>query len=113
MDDTLALTLFLFFWGVWGISLQMIAKKTETPNGWFGWVPVLNVILMIQIAQKPWWWFLLLMIPFVNIVVAVLLFMGVAYQVNRPGWVGAMTLVPVIGWFVLPYLAFTGKEDLN
>ena len=55
----------------------------------------------------------MLMIPFVNIVVAVLLFMGVACQVNRPGWVGAMTLVPVIGWFVLPYLAFTGKEDLN
>ena len=112
MDNALALTLFLFFWGVWGISLQMIAKKTETPNGWFGWVPFLNVILMIQIAQKPWWWFLLLMVPLVNMVVAALLFMGVASRVNKPRWVGVVTLVPVIGWFVLPYLAFTGDEQL-
>ena len=112
MDDALALTLFVCFWAAWGISLQTIAKKTETPNGWFGWIPFLNVILMIQIAQKPLWWLLLLMIPLVNIVVACMLFMGIAYQVNKPKWVGAVTLVPVIGWFVLPYLAFTGEEQL-
>ena len=112
MDNTLAFTLFIFFCGVWGISLQTLAKKTDTPNGWFGWVPFLNVVLMIQIAQKPLWWLLLLMVPFVNLVVAALIFMGVAHRVNKPRWVALVALVPVLGWFVLPYLAFTGEESL-
>ena len=112
MDDVLALTLMIAFWCAWAFSLQTLAAKTETPNGWFGWLPILNVILMIQIAQKPWWWFLLLMIPLVNIVVAIMLFMEIAYQVNKPKWLGFITVIPVVGWFVLPYMAFTGEEQL-
>ena len=112
MDDAIVWTLIISFWCVWAVSLQTLAKKTETPNGWFGWFPLLNVILMIQIAQKPWWWLLLLMIPLVNIVVAAMLFMGMAYQVNKPKWLGVVSLIPVVGWFVLPYMAFTGEEQL-
>ena len=38
------------------ICLMKIAEKTGTPNGWWAWVPILNVLLMISIAGKPMWW---------------------------------------------------------
>lgn len=112
MDNALSLTLLICFWAAWGFSLQTLAAKTDTPNGWFGWIPFLNVILMLQIAQKSMWWLLLLMIPLVNFVAAALLFMALCDAVDKPKWVGIVALVPVIGWFVLPYLAMTAEEQL-
>lgn len=43
------------------LALQTIAKKTGTANGWMAWIPVLNFILMIQIASKPIWWIILIL----------------------------------------------------
>ncbi|MEN9934756.1 MAG: hypothetical protein RLZZ387_1335 [Chloroflexota bacterium] len=40
--------------------------------GWAAIVPIYNTIVLLQIAGKPWWWILGLVIPVVNIVVAVL-----------------------------------------
>ncbi len=37
------------------ISVFMIAQKTGTDNAWFAFVPVLNMVLLIQIADKPIW----------------------------------------------------------
>jgi len=37
-------------------TLMKIAQKTNTENAWFAWIPILNIILMLQIAKKPLWW---------------------------------------------------------
>ena len=34
-------------------ALQTIANKTKTENAWFAWIPILNVVLMLNIARKP------------------------------------------------------------
>ena len=38
----------LFFWLglyiVMAVALMTIAKKTNTPNEWWAWVPILNII---------------------------------------------------------------------
>lgn len=112
MGNIIALTLCVCFWSAWAFSLQTLAAKTDTPNGWYGWVPFLNVILALQIARKPMWWLMLLMIPLLNIVAITLVFMALCDSVDKPKWVGIMTLIPVIGWFVLPYLAIAGEEQI-
>jgi hypothetical protein len=35
------------------LALQTIATKTNTENPWFAWIPILNIILMLNIARKP------------------------------------------------------------
>src|SRR6266508_583642 len=45
------------------VCLQTIAKKTNTENPWLAWIPIANIILMLNIAHKPLWWFLLMLIP--------------------------------------------------
>jgi len=87
-------------------SLQVIAKKTNTANGWFAWIPLLNIILMVQISGKPMWWVVLCLIPLVNLVIMIILWMEIAKKVNKPTWWGLLLLVPGINIIVPGYLAF-------
>jgi len=89
------------------IALMKIAKKAGVSNGWFAWVPILNVILMLQIARKPMWWLLMFFIPVINIVFTVLVWMEIAKAVGKPEWWGILTIVPFVNIIVPGYLAFS------
>jgi Family of unknown function (DUF5684) len=97
----------LAFYIYMALALSTIARKTNTPNGWFAWIPILNLILVINIAKKPIWWIILCIIPLVNIVVIIILFMGVAEARNKPNWWGILMIVPLINLIVPAYLAWS------
>ena len=63
----LFLVIILLFYAFVAYCWMQIANKTNTPNGWFAWVPILNIVLILQIAKKPVWWIILLLIPLVNL----------------------------------------------
>ncbi len=44
-----------------------IFVKANKP-GWAILIPIYNIIVLLQIINKPWWWLLLFLIPVVNIV---------------------------------------------
>lgn len=100
----------LIIWAVlyayFAFSLMTIANKTDTENAWFAWVPILNFILMLQIAEKPMWWILLMLIPFVNIIVAIIIWMAIAEARGFPSWWGVLLIVPIVNFIVPGYLAF-------
>jgi hypothetical protein len=88
------------------LALFTIANKTHTENAWLAWIPLINIFLMLMIAKKPLWWFLLFLIPLVNIVMSVIVWMGVAEARNKPNWWGILTIVPVVNIIVPGYLAW-------
>lgn len=88
------------------LALQTIAKKTNTPNGWLAWIPIANIILMLNISKKPWWWIFLFLIPLVNVVFTVIVWMGIAEARNKPNWWGIMLIVPLVNVIVPGYLAW-------
>ena len=102
-----SLVVCIAFYAVFSFSLQVIAKKTNTPKVWFAWIPILNVVLMCMIARKPIWWLVLLFLPLINIIIIVILWMKIAEILGKPGWIGLLMLVPVVNLLVPPYLAFT------
>jgi hypothetical protein len=89
------------------LALVAIAVKTKTGRAVWGWIPILNIILMFDIAKKPRWWIFPLLIPVVNIFVAVLLWMRIAEQRQKPRWWGVLAVVPVINLIVPGYLAWS------
>jgi len=89
------------------LTLQVIAKKTHTENGWMAWIPIINIILMLNIAKKPLWWIILLLIPLVNIVIAIIVWMAIAEARGKPSWWRILLIVPVVGIIVPGYLAFS------
>jgi hypothetical protein len=89
------------------LALQTIATKTNTENAWLAWIPIANIFLMLSIAKKPMWWFLLCLVPLVNIVILIMVWMAVAEARHKPNWWGILTIVPVANIVVPGYLAWS------
>ena len=79
--------------------------------GWPGWtclVPIYNAYVMLKIAGKPGWWLMLMMVPFLNIVVAVIIPFAVAERFGKGiGFGIGLLLVP---WLFYAILAFGSSE---
>ncbi len=103
--------------GIWGIimlplyiyfalTLMTIAKKLDVKNAWFAWIPILNIILMLQCAKLSPWLFLLVLIPFVNIIIMVYAYMKIAENRGFESWLGILMIVPVANLIIPGYLAW-------
>ena len=86
--------------GMW----KMFTKAGKP--GWASIIPIYNTIVLLDIVHKPLWWIILLLIPFVNIVVGIILWMAIAEAVGKPNWWGILIIVPLVGLIVPGYLAF-------
>ncbi len=76
--------------------------------GWAAIVPIYNAIVMIQIAGKPVWWFVLLLVPVVNFIVLLLVSISIAEKFGKStGFgVGLWLLSPIF----YPMLGFGSAE---
>jgi hypothetical protein len=92
------------------ICEMKIAKKTNTSDGWMAWLPILNIYLMVKIAQKPSWWLLLMFIPLVNIIIGVILWAEISKRLGKPEWLGLLVLIPVANIVLPGYLAFSDSS---
>jgi ABC-type Na+ efflux pump permease subunit len=97
----------LLFYIYLSLTLQVIATKTSTANGWLAWIPIANIFLMLMVGKKPMWWFILLLIPLVNIVITIIVWMAIAEARGKPNWWGIVLIVPIVGLVVPGYLAWS------
>ena len=89
------------------LALQTIAQKTNTANAWLAWIPIANIILMLEIAKKPIWWIILFFIPLVNLIMSIIVWMGIAEARGKPNWWGILLIIPVVNIIVPGYLAWS------
>jgi len=89
------------------LAIQTIAQKTHTENPWLAWIPIVNIVLLLNIAKKPIWWIILFLIPVVGIIIAVIVWMAVAEARNKPNWWGILIIIPGVGLIVPGYLAWS------
>lgn len=108
---------FALVMGIWGIimlplyiymalTLMVTAKKLDVKNAWFAWIPILNIILMLQCAKLSPWLFLLVLIPFVNIIVLIYAYMKIAENRGFESWLGILMIVPVANLIIPGYIAW-------
>ena len=73
--------------------------------GWATIIPFYNVVVWCQIAGKPGWWLLLYLIPFVNVVIAIVVAVNVARNFGKSGAFGFFLLFVFyfIGMFVIAF----------
>ncbi len=98
------------FWIVWGVvvvveiaAMWKVFEKAGKP-GWAAIIPIYNVIVLLQVAGKPLWWLILFFIPIVNIIVAILMYAGVAKNFGR-STLFALGLI-FLGFIFFPILAW-------
>ena len=90
--------------GLWMlITVWIVFRKAGQP-GWLAIIPIANTFVMCKVGQKPGWWFVLFIIPIVNIVIAILVYDGVAKGFGKSsGFTVGLIFLPFI---FFPILAF-------
>lgn len=86
--------------------LAEIAKKTGTPNSWYAYVPILNIVLMLQIIKRSLWLTLLVFLPFINLIFIIWLWAKIAQVRNRPWWWGILMIINPINLIMIWFMAF-------
>jgi uncharacterized membrane protein YoaK (UPF0700 family) len=88
----------------------LIAKKLDVPAPWIAWIPIIQIWTVVASAGKPWWWILLLLVPIVNIIVGIYLWVCITENLGRNKWLGLLMLVPIVNFVFLGILAFSKTE---
>ncbi|MBT4722552.1 hypothetical protein HN958_02640 [Candidatus Falkowbacteria bacterium] len=83
-----------------------IAVKLKRGTPWFAFIPILNMILMLQMVKKPLWWVILMFIPFVNMVIGIMVVYYLMKELGKPGWWTILMILPIVNFVILALLAF-------
>lgn len=90
--------LVLYIAGLWKVY-----TKAGQP-GWACIIPIYNFIVLLRIVGRPWWWILLMLIPFVNLVIAILVTVELATVFGKGG--GFAVGLIFLGFIFVPILGF-------
>lgn len=105
------LAVFAVIYLYYAYCMFTIAKRLNVEGAWAAWVPVVNFYWpVVGAAGKPIWWIILLLVPLVNIVVTVYLWMCISENCGKNKWLGLLNLVPLGPLFLWGYLAFARSE---
>lgn len=88
------------------LSLAGVAQtfaKAGMPR-WGAFVPVYNLVLMLQVAQRPAWWLILFLIPGVNVIAAIVVSVDIAKVFGKGTGFGCG--LAFIGFVFYPILGF-------
>ena len=108
----LGLAFGVFVWSMVSLVISIIAiialwrifsKAGEA--GWKAIIPIYNYYVLLKIVGRPGWWLLLLLIPFVNIIVYLLVSVDLAKSFGKSEVFGvvAIWLFSIIGYMILGF----------
>ncbi len=101
---SLLLWLFYIAWiAVWVIAAWTVYAKAGE-EGWKALIPIYNIYVMLKIVGRPGWWLLLLLIPFVNLVIWIIVAIDLSKSFGHGGGfaVGLIFLTPIF-WLILAF----------
>ena len=84
-----------------------VLNKADRP-GWSQFIPIYGDLVLLDVAEMPWWWILGLCIPFVDYAVRILIGLCIARNFERgiPFGLG-LAFLPFIFY---PIMGFNGDE---
>jgi hypothetical protein len=86
------------------VAMWKIYVKAGKP-GWAAIIPIYNIIVYLQIAGRPIWWIVLLLIPGVNVIIGIILCIDIAKCFGKSGVWGFFMLcvLSIIGILILAF----------
>jgi len=85
----------------------VIAKKCGcSDTAFLAFIPIANIFLLCQMAKKPAWWFVLMLIPFVGVIFYAIVWIEAAKIAGHSGVWGFLAIIPpisLIAWGVMAW----------
>jgi len=98
------LVVFLLAVAVFYLTAEWKIYAKAGKPGWAIFIPIYNIIVFLEIVGKPWWWIFLLMIPFVNFVLLIILIHKLSLSFGKDA--GFTVGLLFLSWLFIPILAF-------
>jgi len=64
------------------IAMWKVYTKAGKP-GWAVLIPIYNLVVLLEIVGRPGWWLILMLIPLVNVIVAIMIAFDLAYSFGK------------------------------
>lgn len=87
--------------------LKRICEKCGTEPGVLVWIPILNLVRMLQVAGLSGWLFFLFFIPVVNIVASIVMWAKICQARGKSAWLVLLLFIPLGNIAFLLLLAFS------
>jgi uncharacterized membrane protein len=88
-------------------AMWKVFSKAGHP-GWACIIPIYNLYIMCKIAGRPGWWVLLMLIPFVNFIIAIILLVDISKSFGKG--VGFALGLLFLGFIFWPILGFGSAQ---
>lgn len=85
------------------IAMWKIFTKAGQP-GWAAIIPIYNIYVLCKVAGRPGWWLILMLIPFVNFIIAIILCIDIAKNFGKGAGFGLG--LAFLGFIFFPILGF-------
>ena len=106
METLLSLIYLAFIVLVIAGGWKMFVKAGKP--GWGIIIPIYNLILMLEIADRPIWWVILFFIPIANLIVSILMYIEVAKKFGKG--VGFGIGLTFLSFIFMPILGFSDAK---
>jgi len=106
--------LFWIFWLAFMILMIAACWKIFTKAGQPGWaaiIPIYNWYILCKIVGRPGWWVILLLIPFINFIIGIILCIDLAKSFGKG--VGFGIGLILLGVIFFPILGFGSAQYLG
>jgi len=101
---------FIVIWVVIGLPTYFVFKKAS-PNGdpaWGAFVPIYGFYIMLKVVGRPGWWLLLLLVPFVNYIILIMVYNDLSKSFGHG--VGFTLGLIFLSWIFLAILAWGSSQ---
>jgi hypothetical protein len=85
------------------IGLWKVFTKAGQP-GWAAIIPIFNLYILCKVAGRPGWWLILMLIPFVNFIIAIIVCIDIAKNFGKGAGFGLG--LAFLGFIFFPVLGF-------
>jgi hypothetical protein len=89
------------------VAMWKVFTKAGQP-GWASIIPIYNLYIWCKIVGRPGWWILLMLIPFVNIIVGIILCIDMAKSFGKGAGFGIG--LALLGVIFFPILGFGNAQ---
>jgi len=86
---------------------KLICEKVGKEPGVLIWIPIVQILPLLEAAGMEKWMIILFFVPFVNILAALYMAYKLVLARGKPPVLVVMAVIPIVSLAFFPYLAFS------
>ena len=90
-------------------AMWKVFTKAGEP-GWAAIIPIYNTLVLLRVVGRPWWWILLMLIPVLDFVLVIIVFLDLAKSYGKGVGFGVLSIffpyvcIPILGFGSATYV---------